>query len=101
MKNERLINFYFYLHLVDSSLPHPCPSPARTIENERNVFLAGEGCIRERGRSPLSKSLPLSNRQIITLLSKELFEMGIKACPSYTCPPYKALAGERELLFQP
>jgi len=36
----------------------PVPSPARTIVNERKIFLAGEGCKRERGLCPLSTISP-------------------------------------------
>jgi hypothetical protein len=39
---------YFYLT--------PYPSPARTILNEREFFLAGEGSKEERGLRPLSKT---------------------------------------------
>jgi hypothetical protein len=41
--------------LIDIHLT-PYPSPARTILNEREYFLAGEGSKEERGRSPLSKT---------------------------------------------
>ena len=36
----------------------PDPSPARTIVNERNALLAGEGRKRERGLRPLSINSP-------------------------------------------
>jgi hypothetical protein len=40
------------------------PSPTRTIRNEREFFLAGEGNKDERGQSPLSKTYtPLSSKQ--------------------------------------
>jgi len=44
------------------------PSTARTVVNERDVLLAGEGSKKERGRSPLSIISPplkqVNNRMI-------------------------------------
>jgi len=39
------------------------PSQARDIERLSKIILAGEGSLRERGRSSLSNSLPLSNKR--------------------------------------
>jgi hypothetical protein len=54
----------------------PYPSPARTILNEREFFLAGEGSKEERGRSPLSKtSSPFQTNELSRAIG-ELFERG-------------------------
>jgi hypothetical protein len=48
-------------------LPHPCPSPAKSLAARRNYSLAGEGSVRERGQSPLSKPLPLFKQKNLNL----------------------------------
>jgi len=40
--------------------------------------MAGEGSVRERGRSPISKSLPLSNRVTFYFILSCEFERGNK-----------------------
>jgi hypothetical protein len=44
------LSFGFCLYLVVYLYLTPFPSPARTILNEREFFLAGEGSKEERGR---------------------------------------------------
>jgi hypothetical protein len=45
---------------------------------KREVRLAGKGSKKERGRSPLSNSLPLSNNEKIKYIANNQFERGIK-----------------------
>jgi hypothetical protein len=43
-------------------LPHPfIPSPAEITGKKPQILMAGEGSRGERGRRPLSNSLPISN----------------------------------------
>jgi hypothetical protein len=56
----------------------PVPSPATDIDNNPQIFVAGEGSIGERGLRPLSNSFPLSNKTIFYLAFSYLFERGIK-----------------------
>jgi hypothetical protein len=49
----------------------PDPSPARSM-NKPVLLLAGEGRVRERGRSPLSKLFPLSKRLILYVMDMDV-----------------------------
>jgi hypothetical protein len=60
--NRRKVRYY--VHLVAGFIPHPfIPSPAGIIGKQPQIFMAGEGSVEERGQSPLSYSLPLSNKE--------------------------------------
>jgi len=63
--------------LIRSNLT-PNPSPARDTGKKPQIFIAGEGSSGERGRSPLSYTLPLLNVIENRFKRIYLFERGIK-----------------------
>jgi len=55
------INFMVFICIWLTVLPHPRPLSSPGYSDKPEFLLAGEGSIGERGRSPLSIFLPLSN----------------------------------------